>query len=319
MGYDKSKMQHTLSSSVTLSGIGLHSGSETRLTIKPAPANSGIVFVRVDVTDKNNKIPAKFNAVVDTRLCTVIGNAEKVTVGTIEHLMAAMASLKIDNAIIELDAPEVPIMDGSAAPFIDAILRAGIKAQTSARRAIKILKDIEVKDGDKIARFKPSVGMVYDISIDFIHPAIGAQRAVLDLLQENFETEISRARTFGFMHEVKALRAQGLALGGSTDNAIVLDDSGILNPEGLRFEDEFARHKLLDAVGDLALAGMPFLGTFQSYKGGHALNNQLLRALMADKTAYTVVDLFSTAHSVEISADLARSEPCFTPHRLAAE
>jgi UDP-3-O-[3-hydroxymyristoyl] N-acetylglucosamine deacetylase len=311
-------MQHTLSHIVTISGIGLHSGAETTLVIKPALPNTGIYFVRRDVTDRNNVIPARYDHVMDTRMCTVIGNHDGVTVGTIEHVMAALASLAIDNAVIELDGPEVPIMDGSSEPFITAIRAVGIKAQTATRRAIKILKEISVTEGDKHVTLKPSVGSVYAVNISFAHPCIGNQSYELDLLQDGFDDEISSARTFGFVHEVKALRAQGLALGGSMDNAVVLDHERVLNEEGLRFADEFVRHKLLDAVGDIYLAGAPILGRYEGLKGGHALNNQILRALFAASDCYTVVDLFSTDQAVQMGS-FAPIQTAIIPSTIAAE
>ncbi len=308
-------MQHTLSNIVTISGIGLHSGAETVMSIMPALANTGISFVRRDVTDRNNVIPARYDHVVDTRLCTLIGNKDGVTVGTIEHVMSALASLSIDNAIIELDGPEVPIMDGSAEPFITAIRAVGVKAQTSPRRAIKILKDVTITEGDKHVTLKPSVGSVFAVDIEFAHPCIGRQFYELDLFQNGFDDEISTARTFGFAHEVKALRAQGLALGGSLENAVVLDQERILNEDGLRFDNEFVRHKLLDAVGDLYLAGAPILGRYEGFKAGHALNNQILRALFAAPDSFAVVDLFSTDQPVQMGV----FQPVLTPSAIAAE
>lgn len=312
-------MQHTLSNIVTMSGVGLHSGAETILLIKPAIANTGIVFVRRDVTDRNNKIPARYDHVVNTRLCTMIGNKDGVTVGTIEHLMAALAAMGVDNAEIELDGPEVPIMDGSSEPFIAAIKEIGVKAQIAPRRAIKILKEVKYVEGDKIVTLKPSVGSVYAMKIEFPHEAIGAQSYELDLFHNGFEDEISAARTFCFAHEVKAMRAQGLALGGSTDNAIVVDQDGIMNEDGLRFEDEFVRHKLLDAVGDIYLAGAPILGRYDGFKAGHAMNNQILQVLFANPDSYAVVDLFST----ETAVGLDGFQPLNTVHNhhtaIAAE
>lgn len=287
-------MQHTLKTHALLTGIGLHTGAETKLVIKPANAGTGIVFVRTDVTDRDNVIPAKWNRVVDTRLCTVIGNEAGVTVGTIEHIMAALAACAIDNAVIELDGPEVPILDGSSAQFIAAIELSGRRGLTAPRKAIKILQEVTLTDGDKAVTLKPSVGMRFQSDIDFKHPAIGFQSYSLDLLEGRFHEDVSDARTFGFLHEVSYLRQQGLALGGSLDNAIVLDQQAgtVLNPEGLRYADEFARHKLLDAVGDLYLAGGPILGTYHGIKAGHALNNQILRALFAQEDSYAEVDLF---------------------------
>ena len=294
-------MQHTLISPVVFNGIGLHSGAVTRMLVRPAPVNSGISFIRTDVTDRDNLIKARYDNVIDTRLCTLIGNKEGVTVGTIEHLMAALAALHIDNAIIELDGPEVPIMDGSSILFFEEIKNAGITAQNAPRRAIKILKEVTVTDGDKTATIKPSIGSQFSVEIDFPHASIGRQAFDFDLLQDDFATDIASARTFGFIHEIKYLRTQGLALGASMDNAIALDNDGVANPEGLRFDDEFSRHKLLDAIGDLYLMGSVFLGQMISYKGGHDMNNRLARAVFADPSNYMLVDLFSTTHPVNLS------------------
>jgi UDP-3-O-[3-hydroxymyristoyl] N-acetylglucosamine deacetylase len=287
-------MQHTLKTQALLTGIGLHTGAETKLVVKPAAAGTGIIFVRTDVTDRDNVIQAKWSRVFDTRLCTVIGNDSGVTVGTIEHIMAALAACAIDNAIVELDGPEVPILDGSSAQFIAAFELSGRKALAAPRRAIKILQEVTLTDGDKAVTLKPSVGMRFQSDIDFKHPSIGFQTYSLDLLEGRFHEDVADARTFGFLHEVSYLRSQGLALGGSLDNAIVLDQQAgtVLNPEGLRYADEFARHKLLDAVGDLYLAGGPILGTYHGIKAGHALNNQILRALFAQEDAFVEVDLF---------------------------
>ncbi len=296
-------MQHTVSKIVTLSGVGLHSGAETVLNIKPALASSGLRFVRVDVSDKNNVVPAKWDHVVDTRLCTVVANEDGVSVGTIEHLMAALAACGVDNALIELDGPEVPIMDGSAEPFIDAILEVGLKAQTAPRRGIKILKEVSVRDGDKVVTLKPGIGSRYQIEIDFPHPEIGRQSAQIDMFSGDFISQISQARTFGFLHEVNALRAMGLALGGSLENAIVLDTDSVMNPEGLRCPNEFARHKVLDAVGDLYIAGGPIVGQMEASKPGHNMNNLVLRELFSQPDAWTFVDLYMDhVPDVEMSA-----------------
>ena len=285
-------MQHTILKTATLSGTGLHSGAETTLRIRAADTYQGISFIRKDVTDRDNVIPARWDTVIDTRLCTVIGNSENVTVGTIEHLMAALRACGIDNAVIELDGPEVPIMDGSSAPFVAVILNAGLKTQTAPRRAIKIMKEISLQDGDKRVTLKPAVGSRFRAEIDFAHPVIGRQTYEVEMLSDQFITEIADARTFGFVHEVNALRAQGLALGGSLDNAVVLDQAKVMNEDGLRYDDEFARHKVLDAVGDIYLAGAPIIGLYDAYKPGHALNNQILRQMFASPESWTYVDLF---------------------------
>lgn len=285
-------MQHTLASAITVNGIGLHSGTEVRMTLLPAPADSGIVFVRTDVTDRDNRVPARWNAVVDTRLCTVIGNGDGVTVGTIEHLMAALRGCGIDNLVVELDGPEVPVMDGSAAPFVERIDETGLKVQAAPRRAIKVLKEISIEEGGKTARLLPASGSSFGGLIDFDHPSIGCQKYEIQLVNGNFRHDLADARTFGFLHEVEALRSNGLALGGSLDNAIVLDDSKVLNNGGLRYFNEFIRHKLLDAIGDLYLAGGPIIGAFEADKPGHAMNNALLHKLFATKDAWKMVDVF---------------------------
>lgn len=285
-------MQHTLASAITMSGTGLHSGTEVKMTLRPAAADHGIVFARTDVTDRDNVVPARWDAVVDTRLCTVVGNEDGVSVGTIEHLMAALRGCGIDNLLIEIDGPEVPVMDGSAAPFVEVIDEAGIKVQSAPRRAIKILKEVSIEQDGKIVRLVPAIGSSFGGRIEFDHPSIGRQDYQIQLLNGNFRHNLADARTFGFAHEVEAMRRNGLALGGSLDNAIVLDQDKVLNDEGLRYYDEFIRHKLLDAIGDLYLAGAPILGAYEADKPGHAMNNAILRKLFATKDAYTIVDLF---------------------------
>lgn len=304
-------MQHTVSRPVELSGVGLHSGAETILRILPSDAGTGLVFHRVDVTDRDNVIPARWDYVADTRLCTVVANKAGVTVGTIEHLMAALSACGVDNAIIELDAPEVPIMDGSSVDFIDAIRSVGLKTQTAPRRAIKILKEVSVVDGDKIVTLKPGVGSRFKAGIEFSHPSIGAQGFEIELFNGDFESKIADARTFGFAHEVKALRAMGLALGGSIENAIVLDEQTIMNPEGLRHADEFARHKVLDAVGDIYIAGGPMIGHYEGVKPGHNMNNRVLHALFADDSNWEWVDMY-----MDTASDLPA---CAMPTQMPAE
>jgi len=289
-------MQHTLASAINFHGIGLHSGAKVSVTLRPALADSGILFIRTDVTDRDNVIPARWNYVVDTRLCTVIGNADRVTVGTIEHLMAALRGCGIDNAIIELDGSEVPVMDGSAAPFVDIIDDAGLQVQEAPRRAIKILKEISVEQDGKIVRLVPAIGSSFEGCIDFDHPSIGRQTYEIQLLNGNFRHDLADSRTFGFVHEVEALRKNGLALGGSLENAIVLDNVSVLNKDGLRHYDEFIRHKLLDAIGYLYLAGSQILGAYEADKPGHAMNNAILRKLFATRDAWTMVDLFMDDH-----------------------
>jgi UDP-3-O-[3-hydroxymyristoyl] N-acetylglucosamine deacetylase len=284
-------MQHTLRNKVTIRGTGLHSGAAVTMTLNPAPAGQGILFIRTDVKGLNNEIPALWDRVVDTRLCTVIGNGDGVTIGTIEHLMAALRGCGIDNVTIMLDAPEVPVMDGSAAPFVEKIDLAGVREQWRPRRAIKILEDVRIADGDKYVHLSPSHEAVFAGEIDFSHPSIGFQKREVRLLNGNFRHDLADSRTFGFFHEVEMLRQNGLARGGSLENAIVLDQEKIMNPDGLRHDDEFIRHKLLDAVGDLYLAGGPILGAYEGRKAGHALNNAILRKLFATREAWRFVDL----------------------------
>lgn len=284
-------MQQTLKSSVSLAGIGLHSGNRVEMRVSPAPEGHGVVFKRVDMPEGTNTIQAAYNKVVDTRLCTLIANEHGARVGTIEHLMAALRGCGIDNALIELNAAEVPVMDGSSKPFIEAFERVGLQKQDMPRKAIRILKEVTVRDGDKFVTLAPSSVPVYKMRIEFDHKDIGTQDYTLRLVNGNFRHDVADCRTFGFEKDVAALRAAGLAKGGSFDNAIILGDDGIMNPEGLRCTDEFVRHKTLDAVGDLYLAGGPILGEYRGYKAGHALNNAILHALFADSSKWEMVDL----------------------------
>jgi len=280
--------QRTIASPVKTVGIGLHSGRKATLTIKPAPVNTGIQFVRID-TPEQALVPATALAVCDTRLASVI-QKDGVKVSTVEHLLSACAGLGLDNLLIEIDGEEVPIMDGSAASFLFLIESAGIAEQEAPRQFLVIKKSIEVLEGDKLARLEPFFGFKLDFTIDFKHPAVDktGQRFVVDFAEHAYRSEIGRARTFGFAHEVEALREMGLARGGSLDNAIVLDEHRILNNEELRYDDEFVRHKILDAIGDLYLIGHPIVGAYLAQKSGHALNNALLRKLLEDPSAYEI-------------------------------
>lgn len=278
--------QHSLKAPIGCVGIGLHSGRRTRLTLHPAGPGTGIVFRR---TDLGRDIPARFDRVADTRLATVLADERwaSARVATVEHLMAALSAMGVDNALIELDGPEVPALDGSAAPFVFLLDCAGIVEQAVPRHGIEITRPVRVSDGEAFAELLPGgPGLELALSIDFAAPAIGRQALALRLTAEAFREELSRARTFTLMEEVQHLRAAGLAQGGSLDNAVVVDHAQILNPGGLRMPDEFARHKLLDVVGDLALAGAPIIGRFNAHRPSHTLNNRLLRALFADTSAW---------------------------------
>ncbi len=281
--------QRTLRNAIKATGVGLHTGEKVYLTLWPAPINAGIVFRRVDL-DPVVEIPARAENVRETTLSTtLIANGEKVS--TVEHLLSAMAGLGIDNAFIDVSASEVPIMDGSAGPFVFLIQSAGIEEQNAAKKFIRIKRPVTVEDGDKTASFLPFDGFKVSFSIDFDHPVFRERspHAEIDFSSTSFVKEVSRARTFGFMHEIEYLRSQGLARGGSVDNAIVVDEYRILNQDGLRYDDEFVKHKILDAIGDLYLLGCSVIGSFTGHKSGHALNNQLLRALLARESAYEVV------------------------------
>lgn len=278
--------QHTLKAPISCVGIGLHSGRKVSMTIRPAAEDHGIVFHR---TDLGAYLPARFDHVADTRLCTLLADPANpaVRIGTVEHLMAALAGLGIDNALVEVDAPELPILDGSAQSLVFLLDCAGRQAQGAARRVIQILRPVRVAEGDSFAELRPAArGFELTVAIDFSAAAIGRQAYSCELTPEHFRDEIASARTFTQLSEIDALRRAGLAQGGSLDNAIVVDGARVLNPGGLRSPDEFVRHKLLDVVGDLALAGAPIQGRFVGHRMGHALNNKLLRAVMADTSAW---------------------------------
>ncbi|MSP48895.1 MAG: UDP-3-O-acyl-N-acetylglucosamine deacetylase [Alphaproteobacteria bacterium] len=282
--------QRTLKSSIRCAGIGLHSGAQVDMTLKPAETNTGIVFRRVDGGQPVD-IAASWRNVVDTRMCTRIGLPGGPSVALIEHLMAALAGSEIDNALIEVDGPEVPIMDGSSAPFMFLIECAGTIEQPVARRALKILKEIEVGTADHFVRIGPATSTTISFDIDFESPVIRRQQAEVRLANGTFKSEISRARTFGFLHEIDQLHAAGLARGGSLDNAVVVSADGVMNEGGLRYDDEFVRHKMLDAVGDLYLAGGPLLGRFHGHRSGHHLHHAALVQLFSDPTAWRWVEI----------------------------
>lgn len=280
--------QQTLKAPINCTGVGVHSGQQVRMTLRPAPVDSGIVFIRTDRPEGEGVIPALWDHVVDTRMCTVIANAHKASVGTVEHLMAALRGCGIDNLVVEIDGAEVPIMDGSAAPFVFLIECAGIAVQEAPRRVIRVLKDVRVSDGDKQVSLSPSPVSSFGAEIVYDNTALIRRQTGSLLLTSgsSFKREVSRARTFGFLHEVEAMRKAGLGRGGSLDNAVVINGDRVMNEGGLRYGDEFIRHKILDAVGDLYMAGAPILGHYQGLRGGHAMNNAVLRALFADSTAW---------------------------------
>ncbi len=283
--------QTTLRAQATVTGVGVHSGSPVSLTIGPASIDAGFVFVRTGLDGRDREIRATADSVVATEFATVLGDRESPLVSTAEHVLAALRGMGVDNATIEIDGPEVPIMDGSAAAFVAAIDQAGIVAQSAPRRFIQVLKTVKVSMGQCFGELRPyASGFRAEIEIDFANPVIGRQSYGIDVSPEGFRREISRARTFGFMNDVARLWSQGFSLGASFENSMVFDDERLLNPEGLRYADECVRHKTLDAIGDLALAGKPLLGAYRSFRGGHKLNHAVLTALLADRTAWRLVD-----------------------------
>lgn len=282
-------LQRTLAREVSVTGVGLHSGERVALTLYPAAENSGISLRRSDLAGEQGEVvklsPYLIN---DTRLSSTVVTENGTRIGTIEHIMSALAAYGIDNVLIELNAPEIPIMDGSSLPFIYLLQDAGIVRQTAKKRFLKILKTVEVKETGKWVRFSPYDGFKVTLTIEFDHPVFNRSSPTfeIDFAGQSYIEEIARARTFGFMQEVEMMRAHNLGLGGNLTNAIVIDDADVLNPEGLRYPDEFVRHKILDAIGDLYIVGHPIIGAFEGYKSGHAVNNALLRAVLADETAY---------------------------------
>ena len=282
--------QRTLQQAISATGIGLHKGNKVNLTLRPAPANTGLIFRRTDLEPAVD-IPARADWVRDTQLCTCLINEENIRISTVEHLLAALAGVGIDNAIIEVDSHEIPIMDGSSHPFVYLLQSAGIEEQSAAKKFIRIKEPVRVEDGDKWAELLPHDGFRIDFAIDFDHPAIAdtGQTVSMDFSANAFIKDISRARTFGFMKDIEYLRKNNLALGGSFDNAVVLDDFRVLNNDGLRYDDEFVKHKMLDAVGDLYMGGHSILGQLRAYKSGHALNNQLLQAVLETESAWEFV------------------------------
>lgn len=302
----KPALQRTLKSAINCSGTALHSGEKISITLHPAEPDTGIVFRRSDIAGGNVCIPAHWSRISDTRLCTALSDGENVSVSTVEHLMAALAGCNIDNLVVEIQGGEVPAMDGSAAPFVFLIECAGIVEQSAPRRAIRVLKPVSVTHGDGFASLTPAAdspdAFSINMEIDFDSTVISRQDYLFHFVGNAFKSEISRARTFGFLHEVDDLRASGRALGGSLDNAVVISGDKVLNEEGLRYEDEFVRHKVLDSLGDLYLAGSPLVGHFHGIRSGHSLNRNLLEALFADDEAWCPCEI-SSEITREISSD----------------
>lgn len=283
-------MQNTIKSRLSFDGVGLHSGAPARLTVLPAPASHGVVFRRVDVVGSSNEIPALWNHVRQSPLCTRLVSSDGVSVATVEHIMAALVGCGIHNAIIEVDGPEVPILDGSSAAFVRGILATGIERQDAPVRALRVLKTVEVRNGQAVARLSPNETLLIEFDIEFEDAAIGAQKKTLNMANGSFVRELSNSRTFCRKADVDTMRANGLALGGTLENAVVVDGANVLSPGGLRHRDEAVRHKMLDALGDLGLAGLPILGHYQGFRAGHSLTNNLLHALFADRNAYEIVE-----------------------------
>jgi UDP-3-O-[3-hydroxymyristoyl] N-acetylglucosamine deacetylase len=313
----KAGKQTTLRTTAAVSGIGVHSGLPVTLTLHPADANTGIVFVRSGADGRyDREIRADVRAVTATEFQTVLGDASGPLVCTSEHVLAAIRGLGVDNVIVELDGPEAPIADGSAAPFVAAIDQAGVVTQSAPRRYIQVLKPVRVAKGDAYGELRPYArGFRIEAEIEFDHPLIGRQAISLDVNPESFRRELARARTFGFMRDVAKLWSAGYALGASFENTLVITDNRVLNPDGMRFPDEFVRHKALDAIGDLTLAGAPLLGAYRSVRGGHKLNHAVLSALMADPDAWTMVDGAEQGRRVRGHADVANglAAPAFGP------
>lgn len=296
--------QRTLDHSIRCSGIGLHSGKKIQLVLHPADENSGITFSRSDL---GITIPARAEFVTDTRLCTTIGR-EGAHISTVEHLLSALAGLGIDNAHIEVSGPEVPVMDGSSAPFVFLVQCAGIREQSKPKKVMRILKKIEVEEGDKRCSLHPAAGFKISYLLDYDHPLLRSRKVSIDFARQGYSREVSRARTFGFLHEIESLQKAGLALGGSLENAIVLDQYRVVNEGGLRYEDECVRHKILDTLGDLSLAGLPIVGAFEGERTGHEMNHKLVTALLADASAWRIEELQTEQEAVEaVSGKLATS------------
>lgn len=307
--------QTTIADTVRVVGIGVHNGQEVTLTLHPADADTGIVFVRTEaVQGRDVEIPALWSHVSATDLCTMVGDPERASVATIEHLMAALRGLGVDNLVIEIDGPEVPVMDGSSDAFIEAIDQVGLVTQTARRRFIRVLKPVHIELGSGWAELRPYEGQRYEVTIDFPDAVIGRQSIGIDLSPQVFREQVARARTFGFVKDLEKLLPLGLCRGSSLENSVAIKDDRVLNPEGLRWADEFVRHKLLDAIGDLALSGAPLLGLYRSYRGGHRMNHLTLKALLADPTAWELVEAPSrsaAAPAAEIGIGIGMVAPAW--------
>jgi UDP-3-O-[3-hydroxymyristoyl] N-acetylglucosamine deacetylase len=315
----KFSRQTTLGSQASVTGVGVHSGSAVTLTLGPAPVDAGFIFVRSSLDGCDREVQAAAGSVISTEFATVLGDREGPIVSTAEHVLAALRGMGIDNATIEVDGPEVPIMDGSAAAFIAAIDQAGIVTQSAPRRFLQVLKPVQVVIGDSIGELRPhAAGFRAEAEIDFANPVIGRQSFTLELNPERFRREVGRARTFGCMSDVARLWSAGFARGASFENSVVFDDTRLLNAEGLRYSDECARHKVLDIIGDLALAGLPLLGAYRSVRGGHKLNHAVLTALMADRSAWRVIEAETARRSrayAEVGSGMAGGmvAPAYSP------
>ncbi|QRY68366.1 UDP-3-O-acyl-N-acetylglucosamine deacetylase [Ensifer sp. PDNC004] len=314
MGIELLGFQTTIASPVTLKGIGVHSGAEVSITFHPAEADAGIVFQRVLSNGRVSEYKAVSSQVGNTDLCTVLGMSPATSIATIEHVMAAIYALGLDNLTVEVHGAEMPIMDGSSEPFIDAIELVGVRALAVKRRYIRIVKPVRIESGASWSEFTPYDGMRFEVEIDFDCPLIGRQAWKGDMTPSVFKRELSRARTFGFMRDVERLWAAGFALGSSLENSVVIsDDNAVINVEGLRYTDEFVRHKTLDAVGDLSLAGAPFIGCYRSHRGGHKMNANALKALLSDPTAYEVVETATPRQRTRARDMVAVAAPGFAP------
>lgn len=312
----KAAKQTTLGEQVSVTGVGVHSGLPVTLTLHPADADTGIVFTRSDAEGRDREVKADYRSVTATELATVLGDHNGKLVSTAEHVLAALRGLGVDNAVVELDGPEVPIMDGSAAAFVTAIDQAGVANLNAPRRFIKILKPVRIAKDDAFGELRPYArGFRVEVEIQFDCPLIGRQTLATDVTDANFRNELSRARTFGFMKDVSGLWSAGYALGASFENTLVISEDRILNPGGLRYRDEFVRHKALDAVGDLALAGAPLLGAYRSVRGGHRLNHAVLTALMSDRSAWTLTEgeAVQAPRRVRGHADVSTVAPAYGP------